>query len=458
MRRIDSTRGVTAVALVMLLAAHEAATQRHRSEVHARPGRPIALAGGPYPNAGRIVTGPHTPPVATLFALQHDPYRRVLWLGTENSVGGANRPDVFMVETGFHRAVSSLVTDELRATGSLSAQIDGPVDELALLVDGTLLCADFNGDQRRFDDTLFQITPTNPPKLEGVWYLDDLGCRYTCAPNGNTNQPQDRIDFVAGLAARNTLSITATNRAQQEIFVGQYLPTGVIREISLTPGTPGTWATRRVYASPTGDTVDGLDWDPDLQSFWITSTTTGLVYEAVLDRSRNAFRIVQAFAAPALAGTIAVSARRDSQNPHTLFEGEGFSFAGSYRELDTGHVGRGSLVVTDSPGTGPVFAGAVFHTDCANLPFRVVASLKGGTIRLGDRFLKHAKDPLFFWSLTSPLFAGTVAPSGAAILQLPGNLPPAFGPLHFTMVVFGDPDVDSFGIKRITLPAIHTTR
>ncbi|MBN2491531.1 MAG: hypothetical protein JXQ29_11845 [Planctomycetes bacterium] len=436
-------------------------TQSDRRAAAALPPTPIPTLAlhGVYPNAGLVLEGPYTPPVPLLFALKFDAARRWTWAGTEGSMLAPARPDLYVLDhTNRMQVLSTLVTDELRAPGAPAAQIDGPVDELALLGNGDLLCADYNGDLRRFDDTLFLLDPTGSGVLKGVWYLDDLGCPGVCAPSTNTNVPRDRIDAVAGLAARRTFEISLASRTTQEIYVGQYLPSAVIRQIELTPGTPGTWATRRTYLSPTGDSVDGMDWDPDLQSFWMTSTATGLVYEVALDTVRNTFQVIQAFASSGLGGAIAVTAMRETQTPHKLIEGEGFSLAGSLHVVDSGHIGRGRPALYDPVGTGPVQVGILLDTDCANLPFRVLISLTPGKLVLGDRAVELGVDAALLWTLTDPAFAGTLNASGACNVVLPVHLPPGVGPLHIAIAVFDTPEVNYCGVKRLSTCIVHRTQ
>ena len=420
--------------------------------------RGLSLLGG-YPNAGLVIDGPRTPPVALLYALQFDPARRLVWAGTEASMVSAGQPDIYMLDhENTFQVLCTIVTDELRGPGAPAAQIDGPVDELTLLGNGDLLCADYNGDLKRFDDTLFLLDPASPGVLKGLWYLDDLGCPGSCAPNTNTNVPRDRVDAVAGLAVRRTYEISAASRATQEIYVSQYLPSAVIRQLELTPGTPGTWATRRTYLSPTGDSVDGIDWDPDLQSFWMTSTATGMIYEVALDTVTNSFRVIQSFPANGSGGAIAITAMRNTQIPHKLIEGEGFSFTGSMHVIDSGHVGRGQPAVFDPVGTGPVQVGILLDGDCANLGYRVLMSLAPGGIVLGDRFIGLAFDPLLMWTLTDPGFASTLDASGAGAITLPVALPPNLGPFYIAIVVFDTPEENYLGIKRISTTIPHVTQ
>jgi len=415
----------------------------------------FGLNGG-FPNAGSVLEGPYNPPVNVLYGLKFDLARRWVWAGTEASMVSAGQPDIYILD---HRqsfqVISTLVTDELRSASSPVAQIDGPVDELALLGNGDLLCADYNGDLTRFDDTLFLLNPTSPPTLKGVWYLDDLGCPGSCAANGNTNNPRDRVDALAGLAVRRTFEINASNQATQEIFVGQYMQGAVIRQIELTPGTPGTWATRRTHLSPTGDSVDGIDWDPEIQAFWMASTGTGMIYEVALDTLTNTFRVIQAFKANGVGGAIAVTSMTDTEMPHKLIEGEGFSFTGSIHVLDTGRIGRGTPAVYDAPGPGPVQVGVLLDQDCANMRYRLLVSLSAGAIPIGDRYLQLGFDPLLYWSVVDPQFEGVVDPSGVATFTLPVNPPPNFGPLYFAFVVFGSATEDYLGIKRITRTVPH---
>lgn len=419
---------------------------------------------GPLPGAGQQFGPTVIPPVPLLYALQHDPARRFVWAGTEASRLTAGLGDLYLLDhTRGYSVITSLVTDELQAPGVNAPQIDGPINELALLGNGELLCADFNGDLTRFDDTIFLLDVQSPPSpvLNGVWYVDDLGCPGNCAVNGNTNTPKDRIDFLAGLAVRRTYGITATNQSRQQIFVGQYLPTSFVREIELTPGTaggPGTWATRRMHVSPTGDSVDGIDWDPDLQSFWMTSTTTGLVYEVKLDDAMNRFRVVQSFPSTGVGGAIAVTALRDSQLPHVLVEGEGFSFTGSLTMTETGHVGRGTPQVGDPVGPSTISVGILMDADCAGLPFRVLVAFSNGIVQLGERYLELQPDPLFMWSLTDPLFAGTLNTAAAGSITIPVTLPANFGPIHIQVVIFGNPDENLHGIKRLSTRLQYKTR
>ena len=461
MKKIGLYRGLLIGLVVCLVLASTSDAQTGRSAIPGpvrTPGPNFGLTSS-YPNAGLVVTGPYVPPVNVLYALQYDPLYRWVWAGGEASLISTGQPDLFILDqnNGF-QVLSTIVTDELRGPGALQAQIDGPVDEIALLGDGCLLCADYNGDLSRFDDTLFMLDPSNPGVLKGVWYLDDLGCPGSCVANTNTNVPQDRVDAVAGLALRRTYAITASNQASQEIYVSQFLPSALIRQIELTPGTPGTWATRRVYVSPTGDSVDGMDWDPDLQSFWMTSTNTGMIYEVALDTTTNSFRVLQSFLANGTGGAIAIAALRDTVTPHTLVEGEGFSFTGSLNVIDSGHLGRGQPSVYDPAGTGPVQVGILYDQDCVGHDFRLLVSSQTGGIHLGDRYIQLGLDPIFLWSATSPLFAGKLDTSGSGMITLPVSLPPSIGPLYFVVVVFGDPSEDYLGIKRISLTQAHVTQ
>lgn len=454
---------VVALLAIVLVGATSASlcAQSSRSATAPAPsGSRVLALGGSYPGAGQILGSSQTPPVREVFALQYDGIRRWVWAGAEASRMQTGAADIYMLDHEDNLAVlSSLVTDELGTGASTGALIDGPVDELALLANGDLLCADYNGDQQRFDDTLFLLATTGHVKLAGVWYLDDMGGAAQVARNTNTNVPRDRIDGVAGLAVRRTVKIAAGNQAQQEIFVGQYASGAVIRRIELTPGTPGTWATRQVYASPTGDSVDGMDWDPDLQCFWMTCANTGLVYEVALDAIAASFRVLQVFPSQGVGGAMAITAIRGSAAPHRLVEAEGFSVNGSMQMLDSGHPeGRGRVGVTDEPGAGPVALAALFDPDCVGLQFRVLASFGRAAIPFGDRYLELAPDLLLDWSLKDPRFLGRVDASGAARLNLPVALPPNVGPLYFQVAVLGDARTDHLGIKRLTPVVSHLTR
>ncbi len=455
--------------VIVAVAVVVAVTLAMTSMAYAQSGRigspvPPPRSGGlgvdnGYPNAGLVIEGPRIPPVNVLFALQYDPVRRWVWAGTEASSLSAGQPDIYILDhLNQFQVLSTLMTDELRGLGATSAQIDGPVDEMTLLGNGDLLCADFNGDLTRFDDTLFLVDPSSPNVLKGVWYLDDMGCPGSCAANTNTNVPRDRVDYVAGLAVRHTNAITSTNQSTQEIFVSQYLVSAVIRQIELTPGTPGTWATRRTYTSPTADSVDGMDWDPDIQSFWMTCSNTSMIYEVALDTSINSFRVIQSFPSKGLGGAIAISALRNTMLPHAIVEGEGFSFSGSMHVLDTGHIGRGMPAVHDPQGTSTLQVGILMDLDCVGKTFRVLASGGAGSIPVGDRFLELAPDPILLWTLLDPIFTGTLDNNGAGFVTVPVLLPPNLGPLYFAVLVYDNPDENFMGIKRLSKTTAHVTQ
>ena len=65
-----------------------------------------------------------------------------------------------------------------------------------------------------------------------------------------------------------------------------------------------------------------MDWDPDLQTFWMTCASTGLVYEVALDEVASVFRVVQVFPSQGQGGPMAITAIRGSTRPHHLVEAD----------------------------------------------------------------------------------------------------------------------------------------
>jgi hypothetical protein len=154
----------------------------------------------------------------------------------------------------------------------------GTANGISVNPDGTLYITDYNGDLNIHDDWIYQVDKAN--NLLSWWEVDGIA---------NTN-PNDNIDQILGIANMNG-----------RVFVVNYAEP-IIREIQLTPGSPGTWSTIATWPTPDGNPGTGLDWDPVNQSFWYTSIT-GPIYE--LDAN---FNVIRSFGTP---GTYAIGVTRD---------------------------------------------------------------------------------------------------------------------------------------------------
>jgi len=298
----------------------------------------LALAqGGARPGAGSTLMTP-VPQFSTLGStgMADDPARGVIWVGATRP--SFTIPGVFLWpanRTTLGQAVAPppVVTDELDGGGPAGADLDGPVSEVAVLSDGTLLLTDHNGDRQRFDDTLFHLDPTAGALL-GFWYTDDQTCiGAACRANTNTDVPRNRIDELQGIDASDG-NVTGPG----PIFVGSHQAGGQgIVQVALVPGRPGSWTRVAAFASPTGGPVNSIDFDPDQalahglpNVYWMTGGATtatstqpsGLVYETTF--TGTAFVVNQVFLAPPVPGDPltriggSVTALRGTSAPHAL--------------------------------------------------------------------------------------------------------------------------------------------
>jgi len=416
-------------------------------------GGPAAASPGTFPGAGTRLQGPVSPPPpAKPIGIAYDRFRTLLWAATENSLNDG-RPDLFALLPSNLSVFTSIVLDELPCTPAGPAVIDGWVDEVAVLDDGSLLLDDYNGDLMRFDDTLFEIDPSAPQLVRNVWYLDSSSCPATCRPNTNANLPQDSIGNVAGLAVRQTTIASP----MQQIWIGAFVPSGFIKRVQLTPGCPGSWLRVSSTPVPFAGACDGLEWDPDLQSFWMASSSTSLVYETRLDLTTGAFTLLQGFPGQGN-GATGISPIGGTAGPHELVECLFFPTPAFYRS-HSGHVGRGTPVINDPVGAGPISVGVQQGPGVAGRTAVALASITNFTgIPLdSERTLPFDPDALLALMLQLR-FSVTLGAAGTGTIGIPISLPPGVGPFQVGYVVLGDPVYDLLGVARVSRAVSHTTR
>jgi hypothetical protein len=439
--------------LLAALALDVAAQDAGRSRPGPAFGGPAAASPGTFPGAGTRLQGPVSPPpLSQPVGIGYDRFRTLLWLATETSLND-QRPDLFALLPSNLSVFTSIVLDELPCTPGGPAVVDGWVDEVAVLDNGNLLLDDYNGDLMRFDDTLFEIDPSAPQRVRNVWYLDSSSCAGSCRPNTNANVPQDSIGNVAGLAVRQT----TIPSPMQQIWIGAFVPSGSIKRVQLTPGCPGTWLRVSSTPVPFAGACDGLEWDPDLQSFWMASSSTGLVYETRLDLGTGAFSLLQGFPGQGN-GATGITPIGGTAGPHELAECLFFPTPAFYRS-HSGHVGRGTPVINDPVGPGPISIGVPQGPGVAGRTALALASITNvaGIPLDSERTLPYDPDALLSLMVTLR-FSVTLSATGTGTIAVPISLPPGVGPFQVGYVVLGDPVYDLSGVARVSHAVSYTTR
>jgi hypothetical protein len=157
-----------------------------------------------------------TSPSLSTIGLDYDCHRNGVWIATE---GG----NIYLVNS-----VTYVVEKTINLVGKVMAA-DGNSDGLAVLDNGNLLLADYQGDGAvNIDDYLFEFNP-DTETMVNYWPLD--GTFNTSTDSTNINEV---IDVEMSFEPFRRAYVTSAS--DQNLY-----------EVQLTPGKPGTWKTLAVH-------------------------------------------------------------------------------------------------------------------------------------------------------------------------------------------------------------------
>jgi hypothetical protein len=251
---------VLGVCLVVGFAGVSGAAQsEYASLIEAMKARGMPSAGLALPAAAGDLLDSFSSPVGSPIGIDYDPVRGGVWIASESGQ---------IARVGIN---SPYETQKVLSLAGIAVAGDGSSTGVAVLPNGNLLLADFQGDLAAIDDYLFEVNP-DTGTLVNYWPLDGAG---------NTSINGTNIDSVIDveLGPNGNAYVTSANN-------------NAVYEIGLLPGMPGAWYTVAVHTATTVGNALGIDRTGCPVGWWISDYNSTSV--ALLDGS---FATVQSFAA-----------------------------------------------------------------------------------------------------------------------------------------------------------------
>ena len=239
--------------------ASGAAESEYASLIEAMKAKGSFSGGLALPAAAGDLLDSFPSPIAQPLGIDYDPVRGGVWIASESG-------QIARVSLN-----SPYETQKVLSLVGIAIAGDGYSDGVAVLPNGNLLLADYQGDLVNIDDYLFEINP-DTGALVNYWPLD--GAWNTSINGTNINEV---IDVELGPNG-NVYVTSASNNA--------------VYEIGLLPGMPGAWYTVAVHTATTVGNVLGIDRAGCPLGWWVSDFNSTSV--ALLDGS---FATVQSFAA-----------------------------------------------------------------------------------------------------------------------------------------------------------------
>jgi hypothetical protein len=236
-----------------------AAEPENASLIEAMKARGILLGRLELPAAAGDLLDSFPSPITSPIGIDYDPVRGGVWIASESG-------QIAMVNLN-----SPYETQKILSLVGIAIASDGYSDGVAVLPNGNLLLADYQGDLMNIDDYLFEINP-DTGTLVNYWPLDGAW---------NTSVDGTNINVVVDVELGPNGNVYVTSAGNNAVY-----------EIGLLPGTPGYWYTVAVHTATTVGNVVGIDGAGCPAGWWVSDFNSTSV--ALLNAS---FATVQSFAA-----------------------------------------------------------------------------------------------------------------------------------------------------------------
>jgi hypothetical protein len=236
-----------------------AAQSEYASLIEAMRAKGIFSARPALPAAAGELLESFPSPIGQPIGIDYDPVRGGVWIASES--GQIARVSIN----------SPYETQKVLSLVGIAVAGDGYSTGVAVLPNGNLLLADYQGDLIAIDDYLFEVNP-DTGTLVNYWPLDGAS---------NTSINGTNIDQVIDVKLGPNGNAYVTNIANNAVY-----------EIGLLPGKPGAWYMVAVHTATTVGDVWGFDWAGCPTGWWVGDGNSTTV--ALLDAS---FATVQSFAA-----------------------------------------------------------------------------------------------------------------------------------------------------------------